>query len=633
MKNKKLLTLGALTVGIAPLFTVMSCGSKTPGLSLTTTHKGTAAEIISKVKNKEIWLKTSLGGETNNKYVQENIFYMLKSINSNDINNNEKNLSALEIKAMNITSKIKLNESLQDVDIQVKINNTSENFKIKVGLNPVVKNKLYAPYFDIGAIHSYNINSIKAKYGINTITAAFLQHMETDKATTADPVGWSWNGVSIDKNPKAQAQFAFLDGYKKVGGNYIISFGGANGVPGWNTSFGFNVEQLVKSFNYIIDTYNPIGFDFDIEGGQMDDTAGNLNLIKSMEKIHKSHPDLKISYTIAVDPIHNPNIIVNPNFNESFKNILNSNFKPIINCMAMDFADPVKNMATPIINSIKGIAKRIKEKGSWGVTSLKDAYKMIGVTPMLGMNDTLNETANFKNIMDISHFASINKMPLFSNWSLTRDNGNKPGKGGYASSGMYQEPYQFSTNILNCYGDKNENIEPVKGKLKLEKYSFFKHGFSVKFSGVTNAYSYKIYLNNKLITKASSGSKGFSFYNKSYFPIGKNNLQIIALGAQGSTIASNEINFDNSKKDVLNNPIIYFDKTNTYYPGDLVFYKGQVVKVKWYKNPNSDFAPYQYNVLGTLDKYKDSLSADFIKNFNKGESAIPSWYFHNSTQK
>ena len=592
----------------------------------------TAAEIVAKIKNKNLWIKTSLGGNTSNQNVQKNILSILKMINSNNRVDNSKNLSDADIGTITFKSNnITLNNTLQTINLEVNLKGTTADTSIKVGLNPVTKEKEYAPFFDMGQINKFNLTKIRSSHGINTIIAAFLQHdASKDKPTHEDPVGWSWAGQTIDHNPTTYAQYQFLNKFRNNGGKFIISFGGANGTPGWDSKYKFSVNQLTTSFQYIINTYKPKGFDFDIEGSQQSDTAGNINLFKSMENIHKSNPNLSISYTIAVDPITDKKIL-NPNFEKSFTALLNTNFKPIINSMAMDFATKVDDMSVPIINSLKGIAERLTKEANtaWDVSNIANAYKMLGVTPMLGMNDSGGEISDFNVMMKVAHFTSVNKLPLFSNWSLTRDNGSGPNKGGFSASGMYQTPYEFSDLILSTYGDYNENINPVSGTLNLENYAFFKDAIAVKFQGVSNVNSFAIYLDDKKISNANASSQGFA-YDDAKMTIGIHKIKVIAYGAQGSSVLSNELTFDNSQDKILKRPVINFDINSVYKnAGDLIYYKNKIVKTKWWKNAGTDFEPGSYTVLGNLNDFS-GLSNSFKDNFTNQQ--IPSWYFHTPPQ-
>ncbi len=592
----------------------------------------TAAEIVAKIKNKDLWIKTSLGGSTSNKNVQKNILSVLKMVNSNNRVDNSKNLSDPDINAISFKSNnITLNNTLQTINLEVKLKGTTAETSIKVGLNPVTKEKEYAPFFDMGQINKFNLAKIRSSHSINTIIAAFLQHdASKDKPTNQDPVGWSWAGESIDHNPTTYAQYQFLNKFKNNGGQFIISFGGANGTPGWDSKYKFSVSQLTKSFQYIINTYHPKGFDFDIEGSQQNDTAGNINLFKSMENIHQSNPNLSISYTIAVDPISDKKVL-NPNFEKSFTALIGTNFKPIINSMAMDFATKVDDMSVPIINSLKGIAQRLTTEANptWGITNIANAYKILGVTPMLGMNDSGGEISDFNVMMKVAHFASVNKLPLFSNWSLTRDNGSGPNKGGFSASGMYQTPYEFSDLILSTYGDYNENINPVSGTLNLTNYAFFKDAIAIKFQGVANVNSFAIYLDDKKISNANASSQGFA-YDNAKMTIGVHKIKVIAYGAQGSSVLSNELTFDNSQDKVLKRPVINFDIHSVYKnAGDLIYYKNKIVKTNWWKNAGADFQPGSYTVLGILSDFT-GLSNDFKDNFTNKQ--IPSWYFHTPPQ-
>ena len=250
----------------------------------TNSSSETAQTIAKKIINKTIYMNEVLGTSTTNPHTSQKILSLLKSINSDNLTDNSKNLTNTEIKSIELSSTT-LTKQLQTVNATIHgVNQTTAVVPLQIALNPKTPvHDHYAPYFDMLQLSKYNLTSLLKKDQIKTISAAFLQHIAgKDKPTADDPVGWSWGGTSIDKNPKLQAQYIALNNYQKAGGNYYISFGGAAGTPGWASQFNYSVADIQKSLQYIIDLYHPLGLDFDIEGFVQSDTKGNEKLFQAV---------------------------------------------------------------------------------------------------------------------------------------------------------------------------------------------------------------------------------------------------------------------------------------------------------------------------------------------------------------
>ena len=138
-------------------------------------------------------MNNNLGGSTNNPYTAQSILGLLKSINSDNIADNSKNLTTKETQSINLAN-ANLTNQLQTVNATIHgANKTTAVVPLQIGLNPKTPTEAhYAPFFDMGQLYHYNLNSLLSNNSINTITAAFLQHIAgKDVPTADDPVGLS----------------------------------------------------------------------------------------------------------------------------------------------------------------------------------------------------------------------------------------------------------------------------------------------------------------------------------------------------------------------------------------------------------------------------------------------------------
>ena len=147
--------------------------------------------IANKITNKTIWMNSNLGSSTSNVYTAQSILSLLKSINSDHIEDDSKNLTLKETQSISLAN-AKLTNQLQIVNATIHgANKTVAVVPLQIGLNPKTPVKAhYAPFFDMGQLYKYNLNNLLSNNSISTITAAFLQHVAgKDVPTANDPVG------------------------------------------------------------------------------------------------------------------------------------------------------------------------------------------------------------------------------------------------------------------------------------------------------------------------------------------------------------------------------------------------------------------------------------------------------------
>jgi hypothetical protein len=128
-----------------------------------------------------------------------------------------------------------------------------------------------------------------------------------------------------------------------------------------------------------------------------------------------------------------------------------------VNVMAMDFGDsaapnPQGQMATYVIDSAQSTYTQLA--GLYGGTlTSSQLWGMIGVTPMIGVNDQSDEVFGLADASQLVAWAEKTGLGELSFWSLTRDQQDPKGALSYAeatSSSIVQTPYEFS-EIFNGF--------------------------------------------------------------------------------------------------------------------------------------------------------------------------------------
>ncbi len=294
---------------------------------------------------------------------------------------------------------------------------------------------LFAPYVDMSLTVDEGLVAEQQQAGFKAITLAFLD------ATNGCSVGWGGLGGTLptDTLPNGNTVLSVVQSLQAAGVQVILSFGGANGQePALNCS---SASQLQALYQSAINRYNVKMLDFDIEGGAVSNQASITLRDQALVGLKAANPGLVISYTLPVLPTGLVSTGVN---------ILNSAKADglaldVVNVMAMDYGSGSDNngaMGTDAIDAAEATEGQLQAAGLTSTT--------IGITPMIGVNDTNTEIFSLSDAQTLLNFAnSTSYVTRLAMWSFARDNGGCAGQS-YASptcSGVSQSSFQFTSNF------------------------------------------------------------------------------------------------------------------------------------------------------------------------------------------
>ena len=122
-----------------------------------------------------------------------------------------------------------------------------------------------------------------------------------------------------------------------------------------------------------------------------------------------------------------------------------------INVMAMDFGDsaapsPANQMGNYAIDSANSLFNQLGTLYGTSKSST-ELWGMIGVTPMIGLNDVTTETFDLNAASELLAFAEQKGMGRISIWSLNRDTASTAAKSyvDTTSSSIVQKQWAFSS--------------------------------------------------------------------------------------------------------------------------------------------------------------------------------------------
>ena len=309
---------------------------------------------------------------------------------------------------------------------------------------------LYTPYVDVCLWPPFDISKVDST-GICLYTLAFIVDDQFEEG--ANPC---WGGYSTLDMNWYQEQIA---GLREKGGEVIVSFGGAAGFP-----LAFVAEdefELRDAYKLVVDSYNLQSIDFDIEGMFIAHPESFERRSKAMKLLQDEYPDLQMSLTLPVMPWG----LTGDGINVVTDAVNNDVDLSIVNIMAMDYGGP-GDMGDNAISAMENTFDQLKTIYETAGIPKPDSviWRMIGVTPMVGQNDVMEEVFYLDDAEDVRDFAFENSIGRIAIWSANRDrqceNSWDPL---YICSHIEQVDFEFSyifqQNGTISYCDINTGVE------------------------------------------------------------------------------------------------------------------------------------------------------------------------------
>lgn len=284
---------------------------------------------------------------------------------------------------------------------------------------------IYSPYFYSGDTGGDQLNTavtgssqtlLKAMPAkLNAVTWAFA---------TGSCGSENWNGVSAAAFAKANVA-SFVSAGKK----YIVSTGGAG--ANFTCTSDANFAKFIKTYY----SANLLGIDFDIENTQTQSDINNL--VARVAAAQAAYPNLRYSFTLATDGGNESQSLgdMGVKVMTAIQNYGLKNYT--VNLMTMDFADSGQENSS--LCTLNGSGKC--DMGQSTVSAAeslhnhwKVPYSQIEVTPMIGGNDSIDETFTLADAVTVSNYALAKKLGGVHFWAFARDRDCAPAKSDNNSS-------------------------------------------------------------------------------------------------------------------------------------------------------------------------------------------------------
>ncbi len=309
---------------------------------------------------------------------------------------------------------------------------------------------VFAPYVDMTLYPTYNLSTAMQSAGLKYFTLAFITADSNNAPAWGGYTSYEVNGGTFDQSIRAQ-----IAAVRAAGGDVSVSFGGEAGQELAQAIT--SVPALTSAYQQVINAYGLTHIDFDIEGAAVADTASIDRRSQAIAALQATAAaagkTLDVSFTLPVLPTG-----LTANGLYVLQSALKYGVKiGTVNVMAMDYGDsaapnPAGQMGTYAIDSAQSVHTQL---GTLYGTALSSSqlWEMVGVTPMIGVNDASDEVFEPSDASQLVTFAEQVGLGELAMWSLGRDQEDPKGALSYAednSSSIVQTPYEFS-DIFNAY--------------------------------------------------------------------------------------------------------------------------------------------------------------------------------------
>jgi hypothetical protein len=287
---------------------------------------------------------------------------------------------------------------------------------------PAQPSQIFAPYVDISKLAN-TLPQLQVTSGIKIFTLAFVV-----SGKACEP---SWGGAApISTDVTIAAGIAKI---RETGSDVLIAFGGYDGLELAQTCV--DVPSLQAAYQSVIDKYKVKVLDFDVEHTAIEDSISIDHRSQALTALAAANPGLQVNYTLPATPAGLTDLSLN---------VIKSAVKfgtpvSVVNLMTMDYGSPVPTgaMGPNAVAAASGAMCQLKSLG------LK---ARIGITPMIGVNDSPGETFTLDDAQVVLTYALANSstVALLAFWSVGRDNGNCSGTVSPSCSGTAQKDWAFT---------------------------------------------------------------------------------------------------------------------------------------------------------------------------------------------
>ncbi|MFM7734892.1 MAG: cellulose binding domain-containing protein [Alphaproteobacteria bacterium] len=256
---------------------------------------------------------------------------------------------------------------------------------------------------------------------------------------------------------------------RAIGGDVVVSFGGAA-----NTELALacgNATSVAQAYRTVIERYGLTHVDFDVEGAAIANHAATDRRSQAIATLqaeaHAAGRTLEAWFTLPVLPTG-----LTADGLYLLRSALSHGVEiGLVNVMAMDYCDsaapsPSGQMGEYAIQAATSLFSQLRTVHDEAAVSITDAelWRLVGVTPMIGVNDVETEVFDLVDAGQLLDFARAHGIGAISMWSANRDHpcpgGPSPHPANDCSS-IAQADGGFSQTFLALGGSTTPTSTPT----------------------------------------------------------------------------------------------------------------------------------------------------------------------------
>ncbi len=277
---------------------------------------------------------------------------------------------------------------------------------------------------------------------------------------------------------------------RAAGGDVAVSFGGAANTPLHVTAP--DAETLKEQYKRFIKAYGLTRIDFDIEGTWTNDETSLIRNSKALkllqDELAEENYSLQVWFTLPVLPtglVSSGENVIRLALDEGVE-------ISGVNIMTMDYGDsaapsPSGMMGEYGIMALESVHSQLASLYSEaGISKSSDEiWKMLGTTPMIGLNDITTEVFDHEDAAETLDFAIEKGIGMISMWSVNRDTyqaADSLSSVSNYSTGLAQADYGFSS-IFNEYNSLDDFDPEAIDTNEWSAYTVYYEGDIVVYNG------------------------------------------------------------------------------------------------------------------------------------------------------
>lgn len=277
---------------------------------------------------------------------------------------------------------------------------------------------VFAAYVDVTAWPPYPFETPSGPEEANVI----LSFVVADPENACTP---SWGGYySLDEAASEIELDRRISQLRLTGGQARVSFGGQLG-----TELGTacaDIDDLADAYQSVVERYEVTSIDLDLEGATLQDVEGAERRAAAIQQVQEratqSDQTLAVWLTLPVAPTG-----LTAEGLAAVTTMLAAGVDVAgINGMTMDFGvvtsdtTPLSDVVTQASTALHGQVRAAFAAAGRSLDDA-DAWAKVGITPMIGQSDVLDERFTIADAKAVNEFAREHSVGQVAMWSLNRD--------------------------------------------------------------------------------------------------------------------------------------------------------------------------------------------------------------------